>query len=115
MDFLHILIFNVMIMPPLLFLRLYLFIQQIESTHMQKQEEQQAEGEREADSPLSREPATGLVPGPWDHNLSQRQMLHQLNHPRAPGLHSFLSHDSSTMSHKRRTLDKYLPSDVSHN
>ena len=26
----------------------------------------------------------GLIPGPWDHDLSLRQMLNQLNHPSAP-------------------------------
>ena len=31
-------------------------------------EEQQRE--READSPLSREPDAGLIPGLWDHDLS---------------------------------------------
>ena len=25
-----------------------------------------------------------LIPGPWDHDLSQRQMLNQLSHPGAP-------------------------------
>ena len=31
-----------------------------------------AEGEGEADSPLGREPdmGRGLIPGPWDHDLS---------------------------------------------
>ena len=32
------------------------------------------EGEGEADSLLSRKPNMGLDPGPWDHDLSQRQM-----------------------------------------
>ena len=26
----------------------------------------------------------GLIPGPWDHDLSQRQRLNQLSHPGAP-------------------------------
>ena len=43
-----------------------------------------AEGEGEADSPLSRELMRGLIPGPWDHDLSQRQMLNHLSHPGAP-------------------------------
>jgi len=34
----------------------------------------EAEGEGEADSPLSREPNEGLIPGPWDHDLSRRQV-----------------------------------------
>ena len=29
-----------------------------------------AEGEEEADTPLSREPDAGLIPGPRDHDLS---------------------------------------------
>ena len=45
-----------------------------------------AEGEGEADSPLSRELMRGLIPGSWDHDLSQRQMLNHLSHPGAPGL-----------------------------
>ena len=32
-------------------------------------------GEGEAGFPLSREPDVGLDPGPWDHDLSQRQSL----------------------------------------
>ena len=40
-----------------------------------KQVEQQAEGEGKADCPQSRKPDTGLIPGPLDHDLSQRQML----------------------------------------
>ena len=43
----------------------------------------QAEGEGEADSPLSREPKAGS--GSRDHDLSQKQMLNRLNHPGAPG------------------------------
>ena len=39
-----------------------------------------AEGEGEADSPLSRELMRGLIPGPWDHDLSRRQMLNHLSH-----------------------------------
>ena len=34
-----------------------------------------AQEEGEADSPLSREPNAGSIPGPWDHDLSRRQML----------------------------------------
>jgi len=32
------------------------------------------EEEGEADCPLSRELTRGSIPGPWDHDLSQRQM-----------------------------------------
>ena len=43
-----------------------------------------AEGEGEADSLLSKEPMWGSIPGPWDHDLSQRQMLNLLELPRRP-------------------------------
>ena len=35
--------------------------------------------EGEAHSLLSREPNAGLNPRPWDHDLSQRQMLNGLS------------------------------------
>jgi len=44
-----------------------------------------AEGEAEAESPLSREP-NPRTPGPQDHDLIQSQMLNQLSHPGAPGI-----------------------------
>ena len=31
--------------------------------------------------PLSGEPALGLTPGLWDHDLSRRQVLTRLSHP----------------------------------
>lgn len=43
-----------------------------------------AEGQVEAGSLLRREPDKGLIPGPWDHDLSRKQMLHQLSHPGSP-------------------------------
>ena len=44
--------------------------------------------EREKQAPCrARSPMMwGSIPGPWDHDLSQRQMLNQLNHPGAPTL-----------------------------
>ena len=44
------------------------------------------EGEGEAGSQLSREPdmGWGSIPGPWDHDLSWRQMLNGLSRPSAP-------------------------------
>ena len=30
------------------------------------------EGKGEADSPLSREPSGGSIPGPWNHTLEQK-------------------------------------------
>ena len=41
-----------------------------------------AEGEGEADCLLS--PMWGSIPGPQDHDLSQRQMLNRLSHLGAP-------------------------------
>ena len=41
---------------------------------MHKQREGQAEEEGEA----------GFIPGPWDHDLRQRQTFNQLKHPGAP-------------------------------
>ena len=38
-----------------------------------------------------RSPMQGWIPGPQDHDLTQRQMLHQLTHPDIPGLF-FLKH-----------------------
>jgi len=38
-------------------------------------------GEGEAGFLLSREPDAGLIPGPWDRNLSQRQTTEQPRHP----------------------------------
>ena len=45
--------------------------------------EREITGKGEADSPLSREPneLQDSIPGPWDQDLSQRQMLNQLGHP----------------------------------
>ena len=45
---------------------------------------EQAEGKVDADSPMSREPDTGLILGPRDHDLSQKQTLGRLSHPAAP-------------------------------
>ena len=50
-----------------------------------------AEEDREADVLFSREPQGGSVPGPRDHDLSQRQKLNRLSHPRYPSHIYFLS------------------------
>ena len=55
-----------------------------------QQGEQQAEGKGEAGSPLSREPDPGLIPGPWDYDLSRRQMLNPLSHSGAPDVLSLI-------------------------
>ena len=59
-----------------------------------KEEHEQGEQQREkgeGDSPLSREPEVGWIPGPWDHDhdLSPRQTLHQLSHPGIPSTEHF--------------------------
>ena len=41
-------------------------------------------GEGEAGSLRVGSLLRGLIPGPWDHDLSQRQMLSQLSHPGIP-------------------------------
>ena len=38
-----------------------------------ERENEQEEGEGEAGAPLGRDPMPGLIPGTWDHDLSQRQ------------------------------------------
>ena len=43
----------------------------------------EAEGEGETDSSLSMEPRWGLIPGPQDQDLSQRQTFNPLGHPTA--------------------------------
>ena len=53
----------------------YLFICQREREH--KQGKQGAEGE--ADSLLRKVSDVELIPGPWNYDLSLRQMLHQLS------------------------------------
>ena len=55
-------------------------------TEREKEREQgewQAEGEEEADSPLSKEPDVGPYPRPWDNNLSGRLTLNRLR-PQEP-------------------------------
>jgi len=48
--------------------------------------------EREKQDPHWAESLTpSLIPGPWDHDLSWRQILNQLTHPRASQTISFLS------------------------
>ena len=51
-----------------------------------KREYELGEKEREADSPLSREPDAGLIPGLWDHDLSWGKMLDQVSQPGSPSV-----------------------------
>ena len=48
--------------------------------------------EEEAGYPLSRKPDAGPIPGPQDHDLTQRQTLNQLSHPGAPQWFKYLLH-----------------------
>lgn len=69
---------------------MYLFDRERET----KQRKQQAE--REAGSPLSREPNMVSISEPWDHDLSRRQMLNQLRHPGTPKVY-FLKYESKIL------------------
>ena len=54
---------------------------------------QQKEREREKQTPRwAGSPMQGLIPGPWDHDLSQRQMLNRLSHPGASTKHLLHEH-----------------------
>ena len=46
----------------------------------EREHEQEGGVEGEADSPLSREPGMGSIPGHWDHHLSWRQMQIPYSH-----------------------------------
>ena len=50
----------------------------------EREHERVAEGEGETDFLLGREPDTGSISGPLDHDLSQSQTLNRLSHPGAP-------------------------------
>jgi len=41
----------------------------------ESKQEHKSKGEGEADSLLSKDPTWDLIPGRWDHDLSQRQPL----------------------------------------
>ena len=65
------------------FLRLYLFIWQREHANTSRGSHRQREREKQAPH-WAGNLMQGLIPGPWDHNLSWRQMPNQLSHPGAP-------------------------------
>ena len=67
----------IMLQRIIFFLRFYLF--ERENDHTSGGAE--AEGEGEADSPLSRKPSMGSIPGLWDHD--------RLSHPGAPESKSY--------------------------
>jgi len=64
-----------------IFLKDFIYLIEKEWAREHKRD-RQAEGE--ADSPLSGSRMWDLILGPWDHDLSQRQMLIQLSHPGVP-------------------------------
>lgn len=48
-------------------------------------ERERAQREKGKETPhCAGSPMRGSVPGPWDHDLSQRQMLIQVSHPGPP-------------------------------
>ena len=61
------------------FLRFYLFIWQTMYTHTSR-------GRGRSRLPMEQGGSLtwSSIPGPWDHDLSRRQTLNQLNHPGAP-------------------------------
>ena len=67
------------------FFKKILFVYLTESAHTEARGA--AEGDGEAGSLLSMEIDVGLDPGPWEHDLSRRQMLNLLSHPGAPQHH----------------------------
>ena len=91
----------------ILFLRnFYLFIwrdSEWEREHKQKG----AEGEGEADSPLSSEPARGSTPGLRDHDLGRRQILNRLSHSGVPwNVFLFMSALSDKVWHHFKVVQK---------
>ena len=55
--------------------------------HLLEREHKQGEWQRQREKQApcwAGNPMWGLIPGPWDHNLSLRQMLNWLSHPGAP-------------------------------
>ena len=64
----------------------YLFISEWVHEHNQS-ERQREEGRKKQTLLWAGSLMWGLIPGPWDHDLSWRQMLNQLSHP---GIHVFL-------------------------
>ena len=61
-------------------LSIYVFVLFLDFIYLVEKREREStwvgEGaEREAEFPLSREPDSGLIPGSWDHGLSQKKPL----------------------------------------
>ena len=55
-------------------------------------------------------PTQGSILGPWDHEVSQRQILSQLSHPGAPG--DFNLKDKYLHGFAKDPSDKYLLSGI---
>ena len=98
--------------PSLFFLRFYLFI-----CHRQTKRTSRGRGKQgEKQAPcLARSPIWNSTPGLWDHDLNQRQMLHQL---RQPGTPTFSFQWLSDITHKTgsstwlRPLEPELGTDI---
>ena len=72
--------------PTFTFFFKILFICLTERVREHKQGEQQREREKQAPH-WAKSPMRDSIPGPWNHDLSQRQTLNSLCHPGAPHLH----------------------------
>ena len=75
------------------FLRFYLFIhlreweREKEKAHKSTNRGSNRQREREKQTPLwAGSPMSCSIPGPWDHDLSRRQTLNQMNNPNIPHL-----------------------------
>ena len=70
--------------PPVFFFFLFCFVLRfyffIHERHTERETETEIYGRRRSRLPVG-SPMRDSIPGPWDHDLSQRQMLHQLSHP----------------------------------
>ena len=67
------------------FYYIYLFDRERDSQREREHKQGEWEREREKQTPCwAGSPMWGSIPDPWDHDLSQRQMLNHLSHPGAP-------------------------------
>ena len=52
----------------------------------------------------------GSIPKPWDHDLSQRQMLTQMNHPGTLHAEFLMETETSTKSFRKIFATRGIPS-----